>query len=105
MKKQYHKLIRDRIVEIIEADGKKAKTRVLGDVEYEEQLYQKAKEELLELHDTPCKEEVADVLEVVYALAEYYQLSLEEIEQTRLKKLQSNGGFKKRLFLYEVSDE
>ncbi|MGL5550580.1 MAG: phosphoribosyl-ATP pyrophosphohydrolase, partial [Culicoidibacterales bacterium] len=65
MKKTYNKLIRDRIVEIIEVDGKTATTRVLQDEEYETYLFEKMNEELAEFKADKNIEELADVMEVL----------------------------------------
>lgn len=66
----YNKLVRDRIPEIIEARGKKPNVRILEQEEYLHHLEAKLDEEVAEYHRDKNAEELADILEVVYALAE-----------------------------------
>lgn len=104
----YNKLIRDRIPEIIAATGKSCTTRVLSDEEYMIQLKAKCQEELNEYiagqTDTECLEELADLLEVIYALARVHGASTRDLEAIRVSKAAKRGGFEKKLFLHEVED-
>ena len=97
--KLYHKLIRDHIPEIIESKGGKAQIRVLSDEEYPIYLEAKLDEEVGEYHRDKNVEELADILEVVYALAESIGCSKEELIKIYQKKHDDRGGFKKKLFL------
>lgn len=99
------KLVRDKIPEIIEQPGGvRALTRTLDDKEYGERLIEKIHEETEELalaikEQTNPVEELADVLELVNATADYVGSSIDEVEKERLKKLEKRGGFKKRIML------
>lgn len=66
----YNKLVRDRIPEIIAAQGQKPIIRVMDDKEYISSLEKKFDEEVAEYHESKELEELADVLEVIYALCE-----------------------------------
>jgi predicted house-cleaning noncanonical NTP pyrophosphatase (MazG superfamily) len=105
----YNKLVRDRIPVVIESTGKKFLTRILNETEYIEQLEKKAYEELEEYGNTDNKkdaiEELADLLEIIHALAEYHGSSIEEVEEVRKLKAEKRGGFKEKIFLIEVEDE
>ncbi|MCU1806370.1 nucleoside triphosphate pyrophosphohydrolase [Cytobacillus firmus] len=105
----YNKLVRDQIPEIIEKTGKKFSTRILDDNEYIKELKKKSFEELQEYVETNNKEdaieELADVLEIIHALAEYHGASIEEVEEIRKQKAEKRGGFKEKIFLIEVEDE
>jgi len=100
----YNKLIRDRIPEIIEKSGKKCTIRTLDDEEYIKSLNIKLQEELNEYCENEDIEELADLVELVYAILEYKGVSLEEFENIRLKKKDKRGGFDKRIFLESVDD-
>lgn len=50
-------------------------------------------------------EELADVLEIIHALAECHGSSIERVEQIRAEKAEKRGGFKEKIFLVEVHDE
>ena len=97
--KLYHKLIRDNIPAIIESKGGKAEIRILSDEEYPIYLEAKLDEEVGEYHRDKNVEELADILEVVYALAESIGCSREELLETYEKKHAARGGFEKKLFL------
>ena len=57
--KTYHKLVRDRIPEIIEADGKTCVCETLSDEDYISLLDQKLNEELAEYQESKSLEELA----------------------------------------------
>ena len=61
MEKIYNKLVRDRIPEIIEADGRKCETVILSDEEYIAALDKKLSEELAEYLESGSLEELADL--------------------------------------------
>ena len=97
--KVYQKLIRDRIPEIIQSNGGKAGIRVLTDEEYPRFLEAKLDEEVGEYHRDQNPEELADILEVVYALAANLGVSKEKLHEIYQQKHDSRGGFEKRLML------
>jgi len=104
----YNKLIRDRIPEIIAASGKRYTTSVLKEDEYLVKLREKCQEELNEYStaqtDQECLQELADLLEVVYALARVHGASPRDLEEIRKSKAEERGGFEKMLFLHEVEE-
>lgn len=104
MKISYNKLVRDRIPEIIEASGKCCKIQVLEDEEYLQMLDAKLDEELAEYHKDQNIEELADLLEVIYAAAEARGYSVEQLEELRTVKAEKRGSFRKRLLLIEVQE-
>ena len=80
----YHKLVRDRIPEIIENDGKKCVCETLSDEDYISLLDQKLNEEL----GVP-----------------FVTWSAEELEQVRADKASKRGRFEKKILLKEVVDK
>ena len=100
----YHKLVRDKIPEIIHQSGKSCSTAVLSSVEYIEMLDAKLDEELREYQESKSMEELADLLEVIRAVAVARGSSIEEVEAIRLKKATKRGGFEKRILLLEVQE-
>ena len=103
MTREYHKLIRDRIPEIITANGQNANIRVLSDEEYAAALEKKLTEEIGEYLESKEPVELADVLEVVQALAEQHGVSFDELLAIKAEKQRKNGAFKKKLFLESVN--
>ena len=100
--KVYNKLVRDKIPEIIEEDGKNCKTRILSDEEYIAALEEKLNEEVAEYQADKNLEEMADVLEVLQAICIARGYSLEELEALRAKKANERGGFADKIFLEYV---
>lgn len=99
---KYHKLVRDRIPEIIEAGRKTCVTEILSDEEYLKMVDAKLDEELAEYHKDQNLEELADLLEVLRAAAIARGYTLEELERTRAEKMTARGGFEKKILLKEV---
>lgn len=101
----YGKLVRDKIPDEIKERGNTPVIHTAEDQEYFSALINKVKEEANELAVASYtrKEEMADVLEVVYAIREYLNLDPEEIEQIRQTKRNKKGGFEKRIILEEVN--
>lgn len=97
-KKIYNKLVRDKIPEIIETAGEKPATRVLEDREYLQSLVVKLGEEYDEFKEALNVEELADLQEVILALADI-MASREELEKVRAEKAVKRGAFKDKIFL------
>ena len=77
--KAYHKLVRDRIPEIIEADGKTCVSATLSNQDYIALLDQKLNEELAEYQESKSLEELADLLEVMRAVAAARSSSMDSV--------------------------
>ena len=101
---EYDKLIRDKIPEIIEQSGKKCIVEVMDNDTYIEYLDQKLNEELAEYQQDKSIEELADLLEVMYAVVAARGYSVEELERIRLEKSEKRGAFEKKLLLKSVSE-
>ena len=99
---KYDKLVRDRIPEIISNEGKKAVTHIAAQDEYEKRLREKLKEEATEAYTSGKEEELADVLEVVYAMCDLKGIPFSKIEEIRKKKATARGSFSKRIVLDSV---
>ena len=99
----HNKLVRDRIPEIIEASGRKCEWEVLSDEEYLVRLDEKLQEELAEYQEDKSLEELADLLEVLMAVAEA-RGSMAQVEAIRLEKKARRGGFEKKILLKSTGD-
>lgn len=104
MKKiSYNKLVRDKIPEIISADGgKRAETAILSEEEFLKKAEAKLSEELAEYLNSGETEELADLLEVIYACAGAKGCSEEQLNEMRRKKAEKRGAFEKHIFLKAV---
>ncbi|MBE6658610.1 MAG: phosphoribosyl-ATP pyrophosphohydrolase [Ruminococcaceae bacterium] len=105
MKITYNKLVRDRIPEIIEAAGGHCRTRVLSDAAYLAMLDAKLDEELAEFRRDQNIEELADLLEVIRAVAVAHGCTPDQLEAVRAEKAEKRGGFEKKIFLIETIEK
>lgn len=96
---EFNKLVRDKIPAIIAAQGERANIRILDDQEYALCLERKLDEEAAEYHAGQNLEELADILEVVFALAESLGHTKEELMEVYEKKHEKRGGFRDKIFL------
>lgn len=101
---RYNKLVRDRIPEIITNSGKQCDCITLSDDEYITMLDAKLNEELAEYQESKSMEELADLLEVIRAVAKARGSSIDEVEAIRRDKAGKRGGFEQKILLVEVRD-
>lgn len=108
---QFDKLIRSKIPARMKDEGVDVNSNSLSESEYLSELKKKIIEEAREVHDAESKDdlitELADVMEVIYALAEASEISVEEIEAAKLKKCEVNGYFLPENYInyIEVSED
>ena len=94
---KYDKLVRDKIPEIIEKSGKKCVVEVMDKETYIQYLDRNQSDKSIE--------ELADLLEVMQAVAVARGYSAEELDNVRKEKATNRGGFEKRLLLKEVIED
>jgi predicted house-cleaning noncanonical NTP pyrophosphatase (MazG superfamily) len=94
------KLIRDKVPQLIRAAGGEPIVRTADAAEYRELLRAKLTEEVREVlaaDDADAPEELADVPEVVLALAANLGLDASQLERLRMAKAAERGGFANRI--------
>jgi len=105
--KIYNKLVRDNIPKIIEKDGKKFKSRILNDEEYELELRRKLIEEATELSEAKTEEEkiyeLADIYEIIEYILMVNNIDKRKVDTIRIKKNMKNGSFEDKIFLEQVN--
>ena len=101
---KFNKAIRDKIPEIIQKDGHTCNIQTLSDEKFLVEIEKKLSEEVAEYQNDKNPEELADILEVIYAIAQLKGISKDELEKIRVKKLEDKGGFAKNLFLIDTSE-
>lgn len=102
MDKEYNKLVRDHIPEIIRQSGMECETAVLSDAEYCQALRQKLIEEATEVAEADRDElvaELADLYEVIDALMLSYGISGDRILDAQAKRRETRGGFAQKIML------
>ena len=102
---RYNKLVRDRIPEIIRADGKECEIRVAEGKEKYELLEKKLMEEVNEFLEDKNLEELADVLAVLFGLAREIGYSEEDLIRKREEKKGERGGFEEGIVLIKIKQE
>lgn len=102
--KIYNKLVRDGIPDIIRGQGHVPETRILPDEEYRRCLTDKLQEEVAEFLADATPEELADILEVVYALADAGGTSPAKLDAIRRQKVKDRGTFKQKIYLIGVEE-
>lgn len=95
----YHKLVRDKIPEIIKSRGDIPVTHIADGKEYEEALTRKLQEEADEFLANPCSEEIADILEVLRAICVFKKIDFDSVEPLRKAKAAERGTFEQRIIL------
>ena len=90
--------MRDKIPQIIIADGRTPIVRTLSDEEYLSELDRKLNEEVAEYQADKSLEEMADVLEVLLAICEARGHSVDELIEVRDKKREKRGGFRDKVY-------
>lgn len=108
MEKIYNKLVRDNIPNIIESNGEIPVTRILDDDSYKVELEKKLNEEyheVLEASGDDRIEELADIFEIVRALAKLEHKTLQDVMDCSERKKEKRGAFEKRIFLEKVIEK
>lgn len=95
----YNKLVRDKIPDLIMQRGERPNYRILDAEEYTWHLEMKLNEEVGEYRRDRNLEELADILEVAFSLAENLGYSRDELMAVCQQKHEERGGFNKRIYL------
>jgi predicted house-cleaning noncanonical NTP pyrophosphatase (MazG superfamily) len=103
MDKEYHKLVRDGIPEIIRRKGERCEVAIMTEEAYRQALREKLVEEAKEVAQAVTLQELimelADVQEILDTLRTTYALSQETIVQEQVHRRAERGGFQQRLRL------
>ena len=101
------KLVRDKIPDIIRANGQGCEIEILSDEDYIKALDAKLDKEVAEYHESHSMEELADLLECVYASAVAMRGSdgIDELYAAYWEKNAERGGFWKRILLKEIKEK
>mgnify|MGYP005840218617 CR=1 FL=1 len=107
MRQTYHKLVRDRIPEIIRKQGKTCEVVILSEHEYRQALLQKLREEAEEVATASpghLLTELADLYEVLDALMVSYKIDPNALLLEQDQRRAQRGGFEERVQLVWVDD-
>ena len=107
MHRDYNKLVRDRIPEIIRESSKQYSVETMPEAEYRQALLEKLVEEAQEARQATPDElitELADLQEVIAALLAAWHISPEKVQQIQDHRHAERGGFEQRLKLLWTED-
>jgi len=103
-----NKMVRDKVVEEMNKQGKVSETKTLNNEEFVEQLKKKLKEELDELNEVDFGDkkhfinEIADIQLLIDYLLKTTGITKDEIENFEKDKIAKAGGFDKRIHVGKV---
>jgi len=104
--KKYNKIVRDNIPEIIKERGGKCSFHLAREMDACVYLVDKIKEEADELmpmlNRNGAIDELADLQEIIVALAKKQNYTMEQVEKVRLLKREERGSFDKNIILIET---
>lgn len=112
-KKEYNKLIRDKIIDLLLDENKEYSAIKLDKKKFIKSALDKFEEETIELREAVVErdkekigEELCDLMELVYAVAKHYNISEEKLTNMREEKTRTVGNFDSMIFLeYVVENE
>lgn len=104
----YRKLVRDRIPEIVRAEGKVPTVKSLDDAAFENALRRKLVEEAEEAaaakDAAEWKKELADLMEVIDTLCRLQSIDGQALADEQKRRRDERGGFERRLWLESVEE-
>jgi predicted house-cleaning noncanonical NTP pyrophosphatase (MazG superfamily) len=106
MGQQAGKLVRDRIPDIIRAEGRTCVVETLNGLAYVAALRDKLIEEANEVaaaSEPELAAELADVLEVLEALAAASGVSMTTVRQMQQQRRDERGGFERQIWLVSAT--
>jgi predicted house-cleaning noncanonical NTP pyrophosphatase (MazG superfamily) len=101
---RHNKLVRDKIVEIIESRGQQATWHTADDTEYKQKLHEKLVEEAQEFLADGTPKELIDVMAVVDAIIACHGFDQAELNRLQAAKESERGGFERRIILEESEE-
>lgn len=101
---EYNKLFRDNIPEIIKEKNSIPLIHTSSEEEYWKKLKEKLQEEVDEFNEDGNEEELADILEIIYAICDFKNIDKNTLENLRKEKADSKGRFKDRMILDEIKE-
>ena len=105
MERIYNKLVRDNIPNILKSKGETPVTRILSEDEYKNELEKKLYEEykeVIEASGSDRSEELADMLEIINALAKIESKTLDTVILVAEQKNEKRGAFNEKICVEKV---
>lgn len=104
MKIPYNKLVRDRIPEILDAEGKEYSIVKCNEDDILAYAKKKLLEEAMEFVENPCAEEAADIIEILKFMCSRIGVYEIQVEAAAISKYARKGGFQENYILEWVRE-
>ena len=104
MKIPYNKLVRDRIPEILDAEGKEYSITKCNEDDILDYAKKKLLEEAMEFVENPCAEEAADIIEILKFMCSRIGVYEIQVEAAAISKYARKGGFQENYILEWVKE-
>ena len=104
MKIPYNKLVRDRIPEILDAEGKEYSIVKCEEEDILSYAKKKLLEEAMEFVENPCAEEAADIIEILKFMCSCIGVYEIQVEAAAISKYARKGGFQENYILEWVEE-
>jgi predicted house-cleaning noncanonical NTP pyrophosphatase (MazG superfamily) len=107
MRRDYNKLVRDRIPCIIQENGKQFAVEIMPEAEFRQALLEKLVEEAQEVPQAKLGgliNELADLQEVISAVLAAWGISPQAVQQVQDQRHAERGGFEQRFKLLWTED-
>lgn len=102
--KEYNKLVRDLIPQVIKNDGKYCTYYNAEKKDMQDLLIAKLDEEVAEFKESGSIEEIADIIEVCHGIASFLNYSERDLANAKKDKFIRYGGFYTGTVLQKVDD-
>jgi predicted house-cleaning noncanonical NTP pyrophosphatase (MazG superfamily) len=100
---KYHKLVRDKVPELIlKKEGKVPITHIATHTEYHQKLLAKLEEEVAEFRKSERIDELVDIYEVLDAIMVEKKVTKRTLHDAQNEKAKQRGQFARRIILDEA---
>lgn len=104
MKREYNKLVRDLVPEIIEQSGRKCEYKVLSDAQVLLALQEKLLEKATNFSKRPTEDEVSDIFELMDAIMDKFDFEPMHVDYLKLKNREAKGRYSNNIYLISIEE-
>lgn len=104
MRREYNRLVRDKVPELIQSSGRTCQSRILSDAEVLLALQDKLLEKADNFAKHPSEDEISDLFELMDAIVDKFGYEQMHIDYLRMKNRELKGGYTKNTYLILIDD-
>ena len=105
MRREYTRLVRDKVPDIITHSGRRCEYRILSESEVILALQDKLIEKADKFSKRPSEEEVSDIFELLDAIISKFGYEQMHIDYLKLKNREEKGGYDGNTYLVYIEDD